>query len=813
MSDRSKLGIPATFSGAHWRATHQATVDGVLVGTGLTRPVVSKGSEFRNRDHWSALRFADRMLRWMSQSPGLKPTYKEVADWCSHANYRQQGLQPHIVIAHTPDRLTHRVALALDGGACHEGWHTRFSRRRPVKPNEMAKLVLPGWEKVEDWSGKVQMLQELFGYIEDVRIERLGIEIQPATKQPMRDLQDFVLAQEERARLVAQAHGMSEADCFTPMGVALGTLRDLGLGYNTPSSRHIMALRKQHQPESVELVQTVLRPHLEEIIELRNDDLGFIRKSMDVVVALQEYADQMPEQAVQVVQGELVCPNCGAPPEKLRLHPKRVDGERVEGVGLLLCTVCGHVQEIEFQEGSDGEGTPLLMEDEEESLKPDTTDDTQSGDGSPEDGEGEPGEPGQPGDQEDRAGEAGRDDADVDSSDDADGDGVSDKRPGEETSGFEGSDRQGSSGGGASHSGAGSDVAQSILDSAETDDSGLKTVQQALSDAFYELVSNEQDLDAGEKPWMPYDTSLDEAMFAKPRSSDNDQAKANLFLESMSESVAFMQARFRSLMRAREMTEDEHGVPRGTTLSERNLITTYLEILDGKRPTRPYKEPGEQIETSIRMVISLDESGSTRGLRNLLQKLMLAIAAPVENVGGQVMAFGWRFNRRQQKPSSDDRYLGLYHRYDGVTYDIFKTFGERFANVKWRFVNSSSAGGTPMADGMEFGLRILSEAPEAHRVLVMITDGKPPTVILPVLRQQLRRAKEAGIHVLAVATGEASRPTPIPRHPDPLPHVAQIFDDWVFDVNPANLHVPIVQKFSKIFDRTERKRGRRLRRS
>lgn len=813
MSDRSKLGIPATFSGAHWRATHQATVEGVLVGTRLTRPVVSRGSEFSNHDHWSALRFADRMLRWVELHPGLKPTYKEVADWCSHANHRKQGLQPHIVIAHTPDKLTHRVALALDGGACHEGWHTRFSRRRAVKPDEMAKLVLPGWERVEDWSSKVRMLQELFGYVEDVRIERLGVKIQPATKQPMRDLQDFVLAQEQRARLVAQAHGMSEADCFTPVGVAFGTLRDLGLGYNTPSARHIMALRKQYQPEIVELVQTVLRPLLDEIIELGNDDLGFIRKSMDVVVALQEYADQMPEQSQGAgPQGELACPNCGAPPEKLRLHPKRVDGERVEGVGLLLCFVCGHVQEIEFQEGSDGEGTPLLMEDEDGTQGSDT-EGTQSGEGagsdSGEDGEGESGEPDQPGGQEDRAGEAGRDDAD--SSDDADG--VSDKRSGEGTSGLEGWDRPGASGGGASHSGAGNDVAQSILDSAETDDSGLKTVQQALSDAFYELVNNEQDLDAGEKPWMPYDTSLDEAMFAKPRSSDNDQERANIFLESMSESVAFMQARFRSLMRAKEMTEDEHGVPRGTTLSERNLITTYLEILDGKRPTRPYKEPGEQIETSIRTVISLDQSASTRKIYPLLQKLMLAITAPVENIGGQVMAFGWRFNRRQQSPPSDDRYLGLYHRYDGVTYDIFKTFGERFANVKWRFVNSSSTGGTPMADGMEFGLRILSEAPEAHRVLVMITDGKPPKVLLPVLRQQLRRAKEAGIHVLAVATGEESRPRPTPRQPDPLPYVAQIFDDWVFDVNPANLHVPIVQKFSKIFDRTERKRGRRLRRS
>jgi len=675
MSDRSAIGIPPTFPGAPWLATHQATVDNVLAGTGLKRHVVSRGARFENEDHWPALRFANLMIKWARKHPGAAPSFEMVSEWVTNANKEPRDLQPRIIIARTPKKLNHRVALALVGGGNHEAWHTLFGRRKPLHASEMWRLVNPRWEKLKDWSGRVRLLDLLFRIIEDIRIERRGIGRQPATRQSLIDLQDYILAQEEQDRLRAQAEGLSEEDCFNPFSVLTGTFRDLGFGYNTMASREIMARRKQYQPEIVSLVGTELQEHLQECAELgADDDLGFIRKGMDVVIALEEY--------------------------------------------------------LEIQEQSEGEEQPS---------------------------EEEPAE-----------------------------------RPPHE-----------------SEEGGIGNALQAALDAEGNDAPELRGVRDTLSEAFSQANFKEEDVQGDELPWCPYDTSLDVAEFASSGADLNeDQTEANRLLTKVKKPIADLRAKFRVLMRALEMREDEHGLRKGPRLSERMLVDTYVEIMDDVPPTRAYSDIAEEIDTSVALVLSRDQSSSTAGIKEELDQCMLAVAEPVENIGGQVMAFGWRVGATGIDPK--DAHKGFYHRFVGMRYDIFKTFGERLANVKGRFTRTISKGGTPMADGIEYGLMALSDRPEAHRLLFVITDGKPPSQLLPIIRNQIRRAKKAGVHVVGVGCGKAGMKKRTLAEPNPLPYVANVFEDWVYEEDVADLPQPLVRKLSQILHKTAQKRGRRV---
>ena len=370
---------------------------------------------------------------------------------------------------------------------------------------------------------------------------------------------------------------------------------------------------------------------------------------------------------------------------------------------------------------------------------------------------------------------------------------------------------------GASQGSVAPQAASEVLESAKTDGAPLLNASAALSQGVSKDYERAVDVEAGEAQWCPYDISLDVAEFVQPSEQGRayDQQAANAMLEQVKRPIATLRSKFRSLLRAREMTDRDHGLPRGRGLSERMLVDTYVDITEGRFPRRAYYDEDVAQDNSVVAVVSRDQSSSTRKIKKLLDQVMMAVTEPIEHVGGQVMVFGWRVGQRSAVSDRKASEAG-YHRAFGVQYDVLKTFGERFANVKWRFVNTVALGGTPMADGIEYGLMALSKRPEAHRILFMITDGRPPKVILPVIRNQLRRAREAGVHVLAVATGNDSCPYPTRLHPNPKPYVAEIngtplFEHWVYERNPKDLPRPLLRILTKIIDRSETKRGRHVR--
>lgn len=854
MSDRSEIDVPDTFPGARWLATHQATVDNVLAGTRLKRRVVSRGSRFYNQDHWPALRLCQRMLTWMRQYPGSRPARKEVEKWVSEANAKEVT-SPLIVIAHTPARLTPLLAHALVGGATHEGWHTRDSRRSRLTVQEVWDLVTPRWGLVPDWSPKTRLLDALFGVVEDIKLERRGVERMPATRSSMIALQEFIWAQEAAMRTVFVMQGGSEAEWFNPFHVLVNTIRDLGLGYNTRTARELMEARRYYQPEVVNLVTTVLKPHLLEVIALESkDNLGFIRKSMDIVGALQGAADDLDI----TMDAPLSCPQCGADAGALRMRPKRENGDEIPNVGIVLCMTCGFTTEVELEPGeSDDQEVDTIQA---EGFDQDGEDEKDEDDGK-QDCRGSAGSQGQLSRDEGASADGRRDPGDG-AGDAPDGGRGADSqnsasRDSGETGEFPGGD-DGSVSSGGSHGSAGTfgdglpspaerdagdlrrdgggsgaglegmsergervshETAQLVLDSAESDDPQLLDARAALSQGLYAANKREEDVKPGEQPWRPWDLTLDNAAFVKPskNGAEVDQERAGQLLASMGRAISTLRSKFRSLMRAREMRDREHGLPRGIELSERMLAETYLDMVDGVVPQRAYYDEDELVDNSVAVVVSRDQSSSTSKIKTQLDQAMLAVTEPVENIGGQVMVVGWRVGERATpKPGVRDLYYGTYHRLFGINYDVFKTFGERFANVKWRFVNTRASGGTPMADGIEYGLMALSNRNEAHRILFVVTDGKPPRMLIPIIRNQLRRAEEAGIHIVAVATGKESCPPPTRLSPHPKPFVAEIdgdplFDDWVYKARPQDLPGPLIAKLTQILDQSAKKRGKRVR--
>lgn len=101
-----------------------------------------------------------------------------------------------------------------------------------------------------------------------------------------------------------------------------------------------------------------------------------------------------------------------------------------------------------------------------------------------------------------------------------------------------------------------------------------------------------------------------------------------------------------------------------------------------------------------------------------------------------------------------------------------------------------------MADGVQFGLNALSPRKEGHRLLFVITDGQPNGGHLPIIRRQLRLAKQSGIHVIGVGIGSGAS------------YVCNVFPDSVHTDKVSEMPAALIAKLNEIIDtRATAKRG------
>jgi len=90
---------------------------------------------------------------------------------------------------------------------------------------------------------------------------------------------------------------------------------------------------------------------------------------------------------------------------------------------------------------------------------------------------------------------------------------------------------------------------------------------------------------------------------------------------------------------------------------------------------------------------------------------------------------------------------------ESVKYDVFKDWDEdmRIKRVVSRFAAYKADGSTPLSDGVAFALESISQRPERHRCIVVLTDGCPNNK--RTMRYLVRKAKEAGIAIIGVGIG------------------------------------------------------------
>lgn len=269
-----------TVSGAKWRNTHQHSIDAVLGAN--VRKVTSRGSQFVNHDTWTGRAFVSAMCKWAQANPGSTPTSYDVGMWLNEANGAYVH-NPGIAIAQTPDDLPIGTRDALVGGAYHEAWHTKYSRRKPLSYNEVAKPVLDRWSLLTQgsWANLAMKVLEWSNIIEDIRIERVGCKDYPGALPRMEALQDLILKQESDGLASARAHGIKVNKALN--GVTC-YFRDIGLGYTTLAQKTAL---KGYDKQGVMFVETVLRPQLDASMKLKaKDDLDCLWLAMEVVAAI-----------------------------------------------------------------------------------------------------------------------------------------------------------------------------------------------------------------------------------------------------------------------------------------------------------------------------------------------------------------------------------------------------------------------------------------------------------------------------------------------------------------------------------------------
>ncbi len=838
-----------TLKGAAYRSTHKLAVIGVL-GDRAPR-VSSRGSRFYNVDRWTVRVFVREMCKWAHENKECIPTRTEIKAWVTTANNETVAYR-EIVIANTPNKLKLRTALALTGGAYHEAFHTYYSCLRSLNVDEMARMVLPRWSRVPDWSLYYKLLQSWNNIVEDVRIERHGRVNFPGSFTKLCDLQDFILAQEAKGIDNARAHGKVKAGRGA-LSVITATFRDVGLGYSTDNQREALAKYKAEAPEAVAFVigggagnPGPLTELLKETIALSaKDDIGCVRVALDVIGVLydnsseQDPANDEDNDEHQPGEAEkLVCPDCGAPGNKLVIRPKSDGrGGKVKGMGILTCSVCGFQEEIQLQGSGGGKSkdkAPKADPKHTPKFEGFTKDDLP---------ESKPGSGGESGDEDadpsddaddELSGGKGSDDSDEDadakggSGGDADDDDADDGDDGDDGTGSldEGgkvgqvaqnesntdsdSDQPtpNAPGGGHNYEAPqikGNDWSDLVDDALgdDADDTGLKDGNTALEDAVNDESDDEERHDGGvkggERAWRPYDPALDEFLPVQPSHAgkDHDRAQADRLYASVKDEASYLCSRLRQIVKAMEMTNTVHGIRRGRRLSNRFLVDSRNTIKAGQMPKRAYRETDAQVDTSTAAAIVLDQSGSMTGNLKDATRVLCAITEPLDKLGCPVQVSGFRDGRRYSDGHSHGD-GGDYHRYNSIVHDVFKTFDEPLRSVKWRFANTRATGGTPMGDGVQFGLDALSGRPEGHRILFVITDGQPSGGHAQIIKRQVRLAKQAGIHVIGVGLGYGAQ------------YVQDVFPDSVYTERISDMPKALIAKLNELVDVKATKRGTRM---
>ena len=139
-----------------------------------------------------------------------------------------------------------------------------------------------------------------------------------------------------------------------------------------------------------------------------------------------------------------------------------------------------------------------------------------------------------------------------------------------------------------------------------------------------------EELREGEQPWRPYNPTSDIMAKIGEEVMDEDEepwdraelaATAEKMLEEVYGEVCFLRARLHQVLRVVAHTGVEHGVKRGTRLSDRMLVDTRLSLMMGDMPDRAFQEEDEESKLRRTMQASL-KAAEEKGVASLAFPVM-----------------------------------------------------------------------------------------------------------------------------------------------------------------------------------------------
>ena len=805
------IGMP----GSRVRDSHAATV-GSIVGSALAIPVVSAGKRFLTRAAFGWRVVATLVTREGTTDPGT----------IAARTIKESRVDPMIQIAQCDDQITTRTYCALIGGAAHEAFHRVYSHQGSLTAKLIADAIQPVLDNPKvDWKRRASLVLDLQNVVEDICIERIGIAEYPGCRNKLVDLADYIVKQEAESRLAA---GNPPPDLVSTVFVLW---RDLGLGYNTPTLRDNVArlrakCRKGYDMVVSGVLADIVRRSIPDVstpvaiaAAKRSLKEGLsLRLALEAVALLEGVASgelQPPpppppqpgkgKQSKPSKDGEPGEPGEGSPtPTKSKEQPKdskdakpgkgkpQSEPEEGDAGDDPDSDDTGDGSDDESEDDTDKDASGKGDEDDSDDESDDDSDKDASGDDDSDDsdtdedgsdGDGDDGsdEDGDSGDSDGTGDESGSDDGD------SDGDGNSGKpgeaKPGDNSKSNEqtgDSSKEHGAGGGEGNS---QKTAGDFLDTYDDKGKGALDSNAALEQGVAGDAGQDEPTDKSEAAYKPWTTVDDEVRVVKPDPTHRT-AFQNL-VKLVRRNTAYLKTRLASVFRGLENTGIEHGVRKARYVSDRMICNTALEIRQGFQPTRAYVEKTPVIDMSVAAVIVVDESYSMNDKVRETCAVTYTLADALDSIGAKVFALGFR-NKSCSHPAEDYEELAGCHRDHAMYYDVFKSWDERFRAVAARFIEIRAQGGTPMADGVEMALHELSGRPEAHRVVFVVTDGQPDGGHQAVLRNQLRRAREAGVLVVGVGLGHGSG------------YVTTTFPDSVYSPDLGGLPKLLVAKLESL---------------
>ena len=291
--------------------------------------------------------------------------------------------------------------------------------------------------------------------------------------------------------------------------------------------------------------------------------------------------------------------------------------------------------------------------------------------------------------------------------------------------------------------GGGFNSAFELLAEAVSEDGEGHTLDptQALESAVNAATAD--DVARGEQNWRSPCPEMD--TIAVVETEGRSVGPAKKYRAEIRAQVAVIKSRLRAKFLEAKTKRTVHGVRKGTAMSERRIVDSVIEIKSGRAPQRPDFQVELKNDPSLAVSVVLDESGSMSRLVKLVAKAAIGVADALDGLGCPVQVIG---------PRSGADWVAEArgcHRYQSVHIDVFKDWHESMSKALPRFSHVRADGSTPLEDGIQHALRELNGRSEAHRIILVITDGAPDNSA--VVRRQIRLAKEAGIQIVGVAIG------------------------------------------------------------